>query len=88
MIATARDSGCEMHQLTAGTAGAPFYCHGPYPPEEKWNLKPVRHFDFTYGYILVTIEGDTATIAFKGRTLNGDYIEKDSIKYTPGFSTD
>jgi hypothetical protein len=87
MIATHQDGCCEMHQLTAGTAGAPFYCHGSYPPEEKWNLKAVRHFDFTYGYILVTINGNTATIAFKGRTPNGEYIEKDSFKYTADSST-
>jgi hypothetical protein len=87
MIATAQDGCCEMHQLTAGTAGAPFNCHGPYPPEEKWNLKTARHFDFTYGYILVTIDGNSATIAFKGRTPNGEYIEKDSFRYTAGSST-
>lgn len=87
MIATAKDGCCEMHQLTAGTAGAPFYCHGPYPPEAKWNLKTVRHFDFTYGYILVTIDGNTATIAFKGRTPTGEYIEKDSFDYTSGSPT-
>jgi Predicted phosphohydrolases len=35
MIAKSQDGCCEMHQLTAGTAGAPFNCHGPYPPEKS-----------------------------------------------------
>jgi calcineurin-like phosphoesterase family protein len=87
MLVTAQDGSCEMHQLTAGTAGAPFYCRGPYPPEKRWNLKTVRHFDFTYGYILITIDGNSATIAFKGRAPKGEYIEKDSFKYTPNSST-
>ena len=82
MKVTAEDRGFEMHQVTAGTAGAPFDCHGPYPNAQGWKLKPVRHFDFTYGYILITIDGHTATIAFKGRDLKGQYQAKESFDCT------
>ena len=75
-------SGPEMHQLTAGTAGAPLYPHLLYPKDEDWKLERVNHCDFLYGYILVAIDGNTATIVFKGRNPDGQYEAKDSFTYT------
>jgi hypothetical protein len=97
MIASAENGAYKMHQVTAGTAGAPFFGHQDtkngsegtsyYPPAPGWNLKPVRHFDFIYGYVLITINGNRATIAFKGRTLDGKYTTKDSFGYSAGSTT-
>src|SRR5207302_1341781 len=74
--------GTEMHQFTAGTAGAPFHSHAFYAKDEGWNLKQAKHIDRVYGYILVTIDGNKATIEFKGRESNGEYKVKDSFFYT------
>jgi len=82
-----RNATPEMHQFTAGTAGAPFYSHKPYPEDEDWRLKQIKHADFVYGYILITIEGNAATIAFKGRNPNGEYVVKDSFHYTASSPT-
>ena len=74
--------GPEMHQFVAGTAGAPFYKQGDYAGNNTgWKLQRVKHFDNTYGYILVEIDGKTATISFKGRTSPGHYEVMDSFTY-------
>jgi hypothetical protein len=74
--------GPEMHQLTAGTAGAPFYPRGDYPPDEDWKRTTVRHIDNTFGYILIVINGETATITFKGQIAPGKYSVMDSFSYS------
>jgi len=75
--------GYEMEQITAGTAGAPFYSQGKVPEEKDWKLERQRHLDSMYGYILVKVEGKTATVEFKGRTLaSGEYETKDCFTYT------
>jgi Calcineurin-like phosphoesterase len=74
--------GPEMHQLVAGTAGAPFYARGDYPPDDNWKRTIVRHIDNAYGYILIVIDGDTATITFKGQIAPGRYSAMDSFAYT------
>ena len=75
--------GPEVHQIVAGTAGAPFYKEGEYAGKnEGWNLKRLKHIDNTYGYLLVTIEGKKATITFKGRVSAGKYEAMDSFTYT------
>ncbi len=77
------DPGPEMHQVTAGTAGAPFYAQGEYRGNNAgWNLHRVNHFDKTYGYVLVEIDGKKATITFKGRKSPGHYEAMDSFTYT------
>lgn len=43
-----------------------------------WETKLSR----LYGYILVTIEKNQATIDFKGRESNGEYQVKDSFRHT------
>ena len=75
--------GPEMHQLVAGTAGAPFYTEGAYNGKNTgWKLERVKHIDKTYGYLLVTIDGKRATVEFKGRTAPGVYETMDTISYT------
>lgn len=79
------ESGPEMHQFTAGTAGAPFYQGGPYEGHNSyWKLTQLKHIDNTYGYMLVEIKGRTATITFKGRTSPDHYEPMDRFSYTVG----
>jgi hypothetical protein len=58
--------GREVLQITAGTAGAPSYPVGDYAGSALWKLQRVTHFDNTYRYILVEVDGNKATITFKG----------------------
>ncbi len=85
-MAVVRDGanpGVEMHQLVAGTAGAPFYKQGDYVGNNTgWKLRRVKHIDQTYGYIVVDIDGKKATITFKGRTSPGHYQPMDTFSYT------
>lgn len=81
MLATWANGSCTMRQIAAGTAGAPFYAKTDYPCENDWALKRERHFDFVYGYVLITLDGNTATIEFKGRTLC-DYETRDFFTYS------
>src|SRR5262249_40941138 len=46
-------SGPRGFQITAGTAGAPFYQGGQYADSGLWKLERVAHFDSVYGYILI-----------------------------------
>jgi hypothetical protein len=74
--------GPELHQIVAGPAGAPFYTEGEYAGKnEGWNLKRVKHIDKTYGYLLVTIDGQKAIIEFKGRTSPGKYEVMDTFTF-------
>lgn len=84
MVTKAGDNpGPELHQIVAGTAGAPFYKIGDYSGKnEGWNLKRVKHIDETYGYLVVTIEGLKATVTFKGRTAPGKYETMDTFTFT------
>ena len=73
----------EMHQFVAGTAGAPFYKQGEYAGNNTgWKLQRVKHIDKTYGYMLVEVDGNTATVTFKGRIAPGKYEAMDSFTYT------
>jgi len=79
------DPGSEMHQFTAGTAGAPFYKSGPYSTvDQEWTRSQVAHINEKPGYILVEIEGNKATITFKGQTGAGVYDAMDSYSYIAG----
>lgn len=74
--------GPEMHQLVAGTAGAPFYDPGAYNGQNTiWKLNRVKNISNTYGYIVVEIDGNKATITFKGRKSPGVYVPMDSFSY-------
>ena len=78
----------EMHQFTVGTAGAPYYSHveypdhAPYPKDEDWKLSQAECSDGDYGYMLITINGNTALIEFKGRDSDGRYQTRDTFSYT------
>ncbi|HWD19603.1 MAG TPA: metallophosphoesterase [Verrucomicrobiae bacterium] len=79
------EAGPEMHQFTAGTAGAPFYHGGPYAGNNTyWRLTQVKHIDHTYGYIVIEIRGRTATITFKGRVAPNRYRVMDRFSYSVG----
>jgi hypothetical protein len=79
----AKDAGPEMHQFVAGTSGAPFYKAGPYAGNNTiWNVSRVKYIESTYGYLLVEIDGNKATITFKGRTPGGKYEPMDQWSYT------
>lgn len=84
MKVAATNGGYEMQQITAGTAGAPFYAaQGKYPEDQGWKLEQQRHLDSMYGYILIQVEEKTADIEFKGRTLaSGHYETKDCFSLT------
>jgi hypothetical protein len=75
------DPGPEMHQLIAGTAGAPFYDPANYSSSPGWKLSSVHHVK-TYGYTVIEIDGNKATITFKGRTAPGRYEVMDSFSYS------
>ncbi len=80
---TGSSPGAELHQVVAGTAGAPFYKVGDYSGNnEGWKLQRLKHIDNTYGYVLVEIDGKKATITFKGRTSPGKYVAMDSFSYS------
>ena len=77
------DPGPKMHQLVAGTAGAPFYPKGDYTGNNTyWNLDRVAHIGNTYGYLLVQIDGNKCTVTFKGRKSPGVYVPMDSFSFT------
>lgn len=85
VVRNGTDPGPEMHQFVAGTSGAPFYKEGAYTGNNTgWKLSRVKHLDRTYGYILVQIEGNRATITFKGRNDQGEYVPMDSWSYETG----
>ena len=75
------DPGPEMHQLIAGTAGAPFYDPAKYSSSPGWKLSSVHHVK-TYGYTVIEIDGNKATITFKGRTAPDRYEVMDSFSYS------
>jgi hypothetical protein len=62
--------GPEMFQITAGTAGAPFHTGAEYAGSDLWKLQRAAHFENVYGYMLIEVDGDKATIAFKVRGLS------------------
>src|SRR6516162_2696407 len=62
--------GPEIFQITAGTAGAPFYTGAQYAGSDLWKLERAAHFENVYGYMLIEVDGNKATITFKGRGLS------------------
>jgi hypothetical protein len=73
----------EIRQMVAGTSGAPFYKAGEYTGKNSdWTLSRIKSITNTYGYILVTIDGKKADVAFKGRTSTGVYEKMDSFSYS------
>jgi hypothetical protein len=66
VVRTGPNLGREVFQITAGTAGAPFYTGGEHAGSALWTLRRDAHFESVYGYILVEVDGEKATITFKG----------------------
>ena len=67
VVRSASPPGPEVFQITAGTAGAPFYTSAQYAGSALWKLQRAAHFENVYGYVLIEVDGDRATITFKGR---------------------
>jgi len=58
--------GREVFQITAGTAGAPFYTGAQYAGSALWKQGRAAHLENVYGYMLIEIDGEKASITFKG----------------------
>jgi hypothetical protein len=71
-------SGNEIHQLIAGTAGAPLYT---FDGTRESGLTSV-YYASQYGYVLVEIDGLKATLTWKERTATNTYEAKHSFSYT------
>lgn len=71
-------NGYEIHQIIAGTAGAPFYTATEYPADGDYKLTRLKHIDNSYGYVLVKIEGDKVEVSYRGN--DWSLSERDSLK--------
>ena len=69
-------------QITAGTAGAPFYPAGQYAGSAVWREDRAAHFDNVYGYILIKVDGNKAVITFKGAAPSA-FNGTDEVTFTP-----
>ncbi|MEI8218647.1 MAG: metallophosphoesterase [Elusimicrobiota bacterium] len=68
-----------LHQFTVGTAGAPLRTWGGKYREKS--VKGVAHAE-KFGYLVVEITGNSATVTMKGLTQSGVYIDLDTFSYT------
>lgn len=77
------NSGNKIHQLVVGSGGAPLVTWSP-PYDEGTNVVGEFHNDTDYGYVVVTIDGKTATVEWKAWDGVGDpgWITMDSFTYT------
>jgi len=66
VVRSSASSGPKFFQITAGTAGAPFYSAGQYAGSSLWKLERVAHFDNVYGYLSIVADENQATITFMG----------------------
>jgi len=73
-------------QITAGTAGAPGYTAGVYADSNFWKLERGAHFENVWGYLLIEVDSDKATITFKAASASNccpnvqlDFVPKDRI---------
>jgi hypothetical protein len=69
----------DVHQFTLGTAGAPFYEFGLDGDMGTWTPVDVHH-EAQYGYLLVSVEGDTVTTTWRHRVVD----EQDGVSYPAG----
>lgn len=91
MTVAPKEGGFAVEQIVAGTSGAPLYPttdyfpgpkEAPEPGADRWNAKQEFHLGDRYGYVLVKISGRTATMTYKARTEEGDYVGVDQWSYT------
>ena len=65
----------DLHQITVGTGGAMLYADGSYDGTNgRWTPVRVYH-DAQFGYLTVTINADTVTTEWHGRSGPGAYAE-------------
>jgi hypothetical protein len=75
--------GVTLHQVVVGTAGAPFYEGQDYAGNNSgWTVKPVKHIEQTYGYVLGEVDGLHVSLSFMGRVAPGVYKAQDTFSYT------
>ena len=82
IVRSSAPPGSKIFQITAGTAGAPFYPAGQYAGSAVWKEDRSAHFDNVYGYILIKVDGDKAVITFKG-ALPSAFSEQGEVTFTP-----
>ena len=76
------DQGRVIFQITAGTAGAPFYTASEYFGATQWSLQRLKHIEQAYGYLLVEVDHEEARISFKASDVASgclNFILKDQI---------
>jgi len=79
VVRSGENSG-QVHQVTAGTAGAPFYKSVAFDGNKSgWALTQKEHVDYTCGYLLAEISESKVIITFKERYSSGKYLPKDSF---------
>ena len=73
----------DLHQYIVGTAGAPLYTDGSYDGNNGiWTPIRIMH-EQEYGYVLVEIDGATATLTWKHRTAPNQFEATDDVlQYT------
>ena len=71
----------DVHQIVAGTAGAPLYDRAPYDGYNGvWT--PVHMFyDKVHGYVVVEIDGSRATLTWKRRAAPGHFVAAETFSY-------
>jgi len=77
------DSSNDLHQYIVGTAGAPLYSDASYDGANgTWTPTRVLH-DKQYGYVVVEVDGYSATLTWYHRTgVNAYVVTSDVFSYT------
>jgi hypothetical protein len=77
------DGKFKIHQIQAGTTGAPFYTKNPLkvsPADPKWRIDTQpAHLDYSYGLVRVDMKDGEATVRFLKRLGAGNYVEVDKV---------
>ena len=82
VVRNSSPNGPKLFQITAGTAGAPFYAGGQYAGSALWKEERTAHFDNVYGYILIKVDADKAIITFKGAPPSA-FDNTQTLTFTP-----
>jgi hypothetical protein len=72
----------DIHQFVIGTAGAPFYHGSDYDGNNgSWTIRPMKHIEDTFGYVLGEVDGLHVRMSFMGRSASGAYQPMDAFEY-------
>jgi len=76
-----------IHQFIVGTAGAPFVKgNKPINGNGSWTVNHLSHVENRLGYVVVDVDGDKATLTFKGQDASGAFVPMDTWSYTATHS--